>query len=107
MSSVGVTNASAPCDIICGGKEERLTHCFRHSCKKGRRAAQAVQPGRNILKLLVTAAAGYIGTHTLLQLLAAGHELRVMDNFSNASLVAQTHVRQRSNRDFETICTAT
>ena len=51
-------------------------------------------------KVFVTGGAGYIGTHTLLQLLAAGHELCVFDNFSNASPVALTRVRQLSNRDF-------
>ncbi len=55
------------------------------------------------MKVFVTGGAGYIGTHTLLQLLAAGHEPCVFDNFSNASPVALARVRQLSNRDFETI----
>ena len=76
MSSVGVTNTSAPCDIICGGKEERLTLLPTFVQERAARGAGRAAR-QNILKLLVTAAAGYIGTHTLLQLLAAGHELRV------------------------------
>ncbi|MBA3940219.1 MAG: UDP-glucose 4-epimerase GalE [Sphingopyxis sp.] len=55
------------------------------------------------MKVFVTGGAGYIGTHTLLQLLAAGHELCVFDNFSNASPVALTRVRQLSNRDFDLV----
>ena len=35
-------------------------------------------------KILVTGGAGYIGSHTCVELLAAGHELVVVDNFSNS-----------------------
>ena len=34
-------------------------------------------------KILVTGGAGYIGTHTLVELLNAGFEVVVLDNFSN------------------------
>lgn len=37
------------------------------------------------MKVLVTGGAGYIGSHTLLALLAQNHEVKVIDNFSNAS----------------------
>ena len=37
------------------------------------------------MKVLVTGGAGYIGSHTALELLAAGHEPVLLDNFSNAS----------------------
>ena len=37
------------------------------------------------MKVLVTGGAGYIGSHTVLELLAAGHAPVVLDNFSNAS----------------------
>ena len=36
-------------------------------------------------KILVTGGAGYIGTHTVVELIKAGHELVVVDNFSNSS----------------------
>ncbi len=36
------------------------------------------------MRVLVTGGAGYIGSHTVLQLLAAGHEVVVVDDFSNA-----------------------
>jgi len=35
--------------------------------------------------ILVTGGAGYIGSHTCIQLLAAGYQLLVLDNFSNSS----------------------
>lgn len=34
--------------------------------------------------VLVTGGAGYIGTHTCVELMAAGHEVVVVDNFSNS-----------------------
>ncbi|MFW9792546.1 NAD-dependent epimerase/dehydratase family protein, partial [Brucella melitensis] len=36
------------------------------------------------MRILVTGGAGYIGSHTLLAVLAAGHEAHVIDNFSNS-----------------------
>ena len=36
------------------------------------------------MRVLVTGGAGYIGSHTVVQLAAAGHEVVVVDNFSNA-----------------------
>lgn len=35
--------------------------------------------------ILVTGGAGYIGSHTVVELMAKGHELLVLDNFSNSS----------------------
>jgi len=35
--------------------------------------------------ILVTGGAGYIGSHTVLELLAAGRDLLILDNFSNSS----------------------
>ena len=37
------------------------------------------------MSILVTGGAGYIGTHTLVELLNGGYEVVVMDNFSNSS----------------------
>jgi UDP-glucose 4-epimerase len=37
------------------------------------------------MKILVTGGAGYIGSHTCLELLEAGHEVTVLDNLCNAS----------------------
>jgi UDP-glucose 4-epimerase len=55
------------------------------------------------MKVFVTGGAGYIGSHTLVALLAAGHEVRVFDNFSNSSPVALARVRQLTNRDMTVV----
>ena len=52
------------------------------------------------MRILVTGGAGYIGSHTLVEVLAAGHEAHVVDDLSNASPVALDRVRQLTNRDF-------
>lgn len=36
------------------------------------------------MKVLVTGAAGFIGSHTVLELLKAGHEVVCIDNFANS-----------------------
>ena len=51
------------------------------------------------MKVFVTGGAGYIGSHTLIQLLAAGHDVCVFDNYCNSSPVALARVRQLTNRD--------
>lgn len=51
------------------------------------------------MRTLVTGGAGYIGSHTLLQLLGDGHQVLVYDNFSNSSPVALDRVRRLSNSE--------
>ncbi|RYB94617.1 UDP-glucose 4-epimerase GalE [Nocardioides oleivorans] len=36
------------------------------------------------MRILVSGGAGYIGSHTVIQLVAAGHDVVIVDNFSNA-----------------------
>ncbi len=52
------------------------------------------------MRVFVTGGAGYIGTHTLVQLLGARHEVCVFDNYSNSSPVALDRVRRLTNSDF-------
>ncbi len=52
------------------------------------------------MKILVTGGAGYIGSHTLVELLAAGHDPVVIDNFCNSKRLALDRVRAISGRDF-------
>eukprot|EP00049_Salpingoeca_infusionum_P009907 m.168453 g.168453 ORF g.168453 m.168453 type:complete len:343 (+) comp14477_c1_seq3:576-1604(+) len=44
--------------------------------------------------VLVTGGAGYIGTHTVIQLIAAGHDVVIVDNLCNSSLEAIKRVEQ-------------
>ena len=37
------------------------------------------------MKVLLTGGAGYIGSHTIVEMVRAGHEVVVVDNFSNSS----------------------
>ncbi len=46
------------------------------------------------MKILVTGGAGYIGSHTCVELLNAGYEVVVVDNLSNSSEVALDRVRE-------------
>ncbi|WP_214710949.1 MULTISPECIES: UDP-glucose 4-epimerase GalE [unclassified Exiguobacterium] len=50
------------------------------------------------MTLFVTGGAGYIGTHTTLQLLEAGHDVVVIDNLSNSNLEALRRVEALANR---------
>jgi len=52
------------------------------------------------MRILVTGGAGYIGTHTLLGLLGARHEVCVLDNYANSSPEALARVRLLSNASF-------
>ncbi|HNL80505.1 MAG TPA: UDP-glucose 4-epimerase GalE, partial [Agitococcus sp.] len=46
---------------------------------------------------------GYIGSHTALELLAAGFDILVLDNLSNSKLEAINRTRQLANKNFEFI----
>ena len=45
------------------------------------------------MKVLVTGGAGYIGSHTCVELLNAGHEVFVIDNLCNGHEIALERVR--------------
>jgi UDP-glucose 4-epimerase len=46
------------------------------------------------MNILVTGGAGYIGSHTLVELLSAGHEAVVLDNYCNSSPLVLERVAQ-------------
>ena len=52
------------------------------------------------MKILVTGGAGYIGSHTCIQLLEAGHEIVVVDNFYNSKYEAVRRIQELSGKDF-------
>ncbi len=49
-------------------------------------------------KILVTGGAGYIGSHTCVELLNAGYDVVVLDNLSNSSVESLNRVQQLSGR---------
>ncbi|KHL05023.1 UDP-glucose 4-epimerase GalE [Sinomonas humi] len=46
------------------------------------------------MRILVTGGAGYIGSHTVLTLVTAGHQVTVLDNFENSSPAALKRVSE-------------
>lgn len=54
-----------------------------------------------MLKVLITGGAGYIGSHTCLRFLEAGHKLTVLDNLSNSSFESLVRVKAYTNCEFE------
>ena len=53
--------------------------------------------------ILVTGGAGYIGSHTCLQLLQAGHDLVVLDNLSNSQPEALRRVQKLAGRQLQLV----
>lgn len=64
--------------------------------------------------ILVTGGAGYIGSHTCVELIKAGYDIVVMDNFSNSKPEAINRIKKITNKnilfyetnmlDFEGVC---
>ena len=52
------------------------------------------------MSILVSGGAGYIGSHTCVELLAAGYDIVVADNFYNSCPKAVERVKQISGKDF-------
>jgi UDP-glucose 4-epimerase len=55
------------------------------------------------MSILVTGGAGYIGSHTCVELLQAGHEVVVFDNFSNSHPEALKRVAQITGRNLSLV----
>ena len=53
------------------------------------------------MKILVTGGAGYIGSHTCVELLNAGYEIVVIDNFSNSKKDVLEKIKTIANKDFK------
>ena len=54
-------------------------------------------------RLLITGGAGFIGSHTCVVLLGAGHELVVLDSFANSSPVALDRVSELAGRPLQLV----
>lgn len=53
------------------------------------------------MAILVTGGAGYIGSHTCVELLNAGYEIVVVDNFSNSKPESLKRIRELTGKDFK------
>ena len=51
------------------------------------------------MKILVTGGAGYIGSHTCVELLNAGYDVVVIDNLYNASEKAIERIKEITGKD--------
>lgn len=55
------------------------------------------------MNILVTGGAGYIGSHTCIELLEAGHNVIIADNFSNSKLEAVQRIETIANKKIPVI----
>ena len=53
------------------------------------------------MAVLVTGGAGYIGSHTCVELLESGEEIIIVDNFVNSKPEALDRIREITGRDFK------
>lgn len=53
------------------------------------------------MNILVTGGAGYIGSHTCVQLLEAGHDIVVLDNLDNSCEESLNRVKKITGKDFK------
>ena len=53
------------------------------------------------MAILVTGGAGFIGSHTCVELLNAGEDIVVMDNFYNSNSRALDGIRKITGKDFK------
>lgn len=52
-------------------------------------------------KILVTGGAGFIGSHTCVELLNAGYEIVILDNFSNSKPESLNRIKKITGKDFK------
>ena len=52
------------------------------------------------MNVLVTGGAGYIGSHTCVELLESGHNVVIIDNLCNSSPKSLERVRELTGKDF-------
>ena len=52
------------------------------------------------MKILVTGGAGYIGSHTAVELLKAGYDITIVDNLSNSSIDVIDAIKEITGKDF-------
>nr|WP_308691401.1 UDP-glucose 4-epimerase GalE [uncultured Terrisporobacter sp.] len=53
------------------------------------------------MMILVTGGMGYIGSHTVVELLNSNYEVVVVDNLSNSSILVKDRIKKITNKDFK------
>lgn len=53
------------------------------------------------MNILVTGGAGYIGSHTVIELLNSNYNVIIVDNFSNSNPIVLDRIREISKKDFK------
>ena len=53
------------------------------------------------MAILVTGGAGFIGSHTAVELLNSGKEIVMIDDFSNSKMEAVENVKKIKGKDFK------
>ena len=53
------------------------------------------------MSVLVTGGTGYIGSHTVIELLEAGEDIVIVDNFSNSKPEMIDKIKEISGKDFK------
>ena len=53
------------------------------------------------MSVLVTGGAGYIGSHTVIQLLKDNRDVIIVDNFSNSNPIVLDRIKEITNKDFK------
>lgn len=61
---------------------------------------QVISNRKTMIMILVTGGAGYIGSHTVVELLKENHEVVIVDNFINSNSKVLGRVKQISGKDF-------
>lgn len=56
--------------------------------------------GDEVMAVLVTGGAGYIGSHTVVELLNDNKEVIIVDNFSNSCPIVLDRIREITKKDF-------
>ena len=51
-----------------------------------------------IMMILVTGGMGYIGSHTVVELLNSNYEVVVVDNLSNSSILVKDRIKKITNK---------
>jgi UDP-glucose 4-epimerase len=57
--------------------------------------------GKNLMAILITGGAGYIGSHTCVELLNAGYDIVVVDSFSNSKPESLKRVSEITGKEFK------